>query len=290
MADDIHAARLAAAQTVFRVVPATSAEKETDLTTVTTPAVHPSEEILDRFWRRVDELTTRYYDASHVWIVGTEIKAWNWENREACTPCVKSRMGKICIVDDDRPSCRTCRKAKIGCNRKPQFVFDMTKYDFFPSYQQFLAIFQDKSGHRKRHKRRTRRQSGQRKKAEGTRRRLQGEIGAVRPAACVQRYPFTSDAGARNNIAQVVHALTSRILPILPTMSEDLRVVNETINTHLLECIALGLRAVPVSDGDGSRLTGTGPVRHAKKCPPATDGYGTGWTRRRHTRPRPSTG
>ncbi|KAF7375495.1 hypothetical protein MSAN_00437500 [Mycena sanguinolenta] len=37
----------------------------------------------------------------------------------------------------------------------------------------------------------------------------------------------------------------------------------------------VGLRAVPVSDGDGSRLTGTVPVRQAKKSFILTDGNGT---------------
>ncbi|KAF8212920.1 hypothetical protein K438DRAFT_1751334 [Mycena galopus ATCC 62051] len=52
----------------------------------------------------------------------------------------------------------------------------------------------------------------------------------------------------------------------------------------------LGLRAVAVSDGDGSRRTGTGPVRQAKKYCFVTDGYGTGRPVNGNTRPRLSTG
>ncbi len=47
-----------------------------------TPAADPNEETLDRFWRRVAELTTRYYDADHKWIHGNEIRAWNIANRQ----------------------------------------------------------------------------------------------------------------------------------------------------------------------------------------------------------------
>ncbi|KAF8148773.1 hypothetical protein K438DRAFT_1989133 [Mycena galopus ATCC 62051] len=55
-------------------------------------------------------------------------------------------------------------------------------------------------------------------------------------------------------------------------------------------CTLLGLRAVAVSDGDGSRLTGTGPVRQATKYYFVTDGYGTGRPVNGNTRLRPSTG
>ncbi|KAF8187090.1 hypothetical protein K438DRAFT_1765223 [Mycena galopus ATCC 62051] len=51
-----------------------------------------------------------------------------------------------------------------------------------------------------------------------------------------------------------------------------------------------GLRAVAVSDGDGSRLTGTGPVRQAIRYRFVTDGYGTGRPVDGNTRPRPLTG
>ncbi|KAJ7798813.1 hypothetical protein B0H14DRAFT_3543951 [Mycena olivaceomarginata] len=52
----------------------------------------------------------------------------------------------------------------------------------------------------------------------------------------------------------------------------------------------VGLRAVAVSDGDGSRLTGTGPGQQAIRYPFVTDGYGTGRPVDGNTRPRPSTG
>jgi hypothetical protein len=44
----------------------------------------------------------------------------------------------------DHPSCRPCRANKVGCDRKPRFVFAMTKDQFFPTYAQFLKVFQDR--------------------------------------------------------------------------------------------------------------------------------------------------
>ncbi|KAJ7767248.1 hypothetical protein B0H16DRAFT_1521470 [Mycena metata] len=107
------------------------------------PAVYPTETVLDRFWRRVAQLTTRYHDVEHKWIGGGEIREWNLINQEPCDKCANSKTQKQCIIDDDQPSCRTCRKTKIGCDRKPRFVFDMTRDEFFQSYDQFLAIFQN---------------------------------------------------------------------------------------------------------------------------------------------------
>ncbi|KAJ7733304.1 hypothetical protein B0H16DRAFT_1696175, partial [Mycena metata] len=104
---------------------------------------YPDDLIIDRFWRRVASLTTRYHDIDHKWIGGDEIRLWNSQHRRACNKCLNSK-NKQCIIDEDQPSCRTCRDTKVGCDRKPQFVYDMTKDEFFASYQQFLAVFQRK--------------------------------------------------------------------------------------------------------------------------------------------------
>ncbi|KAJ7697470.1 hypothetical protein B0H17DRAFT_1130437 [Mycena rosella] len=48
---------------------------------LTSPVVSPDTVIIDNFWWRVAELTTRYYDADHKWIGGEDIRVWNHENR-----------------------------------------------------------------------------------------------------------------------------------------------------------------------------------------------------------------
>ncbi|KAJ6462339.1 hypothetical protein C8R47DRAFT_1080232 [Mycena vitilis] len=82
------------------------------------PAVGPSCSTLEKFWKRVAEVTTRHHDPEHGWVGGEEIRMWNEANTQ-------------------------CRHNKVGCDRKPRFVFDMTKDRFFTSYPHFLRIFQD---------------------------------------------------------------------------------------------------------------------------------------------------
>jgi len=136
---------MVAAQTVFRAVPLNyPPPKAKEVPVQTVPAVDPKEDILDRFWRRVAQVTTRYHDVEHKWICGDEIRQWNLENRQACEKCSNSKTRRICVVDEDQPSCRSCRDAKIACDRKPKFVFDMTKDEFFPNYDQFLVVFKNK--------------------------------------------------------------------------------------------------------------------------------------------------
>ncbi|KAJ7615630.1 hypothetical protein DFH06DRAFT_1343598 [Mycena polygramma] len=140
-----HTARMAAAQHVFCILPICSSSVSVgSLNPDTTPTVIPTDFLLDSFWRRVSELTTRYHDSDNQWVGGTEIKDWNRTNRSACSKCANSKTKRVCIVDEDQPSCRTCRSIKIGCDRKPLFVYDMTKKDFFPSFDQFMSIFHNK--------------------------------------------------------------------------------------------------------------------------------------------------
>ncbi|KAJ6522283.1 hypothetical protein B0H19DRAFT_683094 [Mycena capillaripes] len=108
------------------------------------PNVQPHPDILERFWRRVSELTTRYHDKNKKWIDGQEIRKWNMENRTACNKCRSSKKKRQCVIEEDNPSCLACRTIKIGCDKKPRFVFEMTKEEFFPHYDQFLQVFQNK--------------------------------------------------------------------------------------------------------------------------------------------------
>ncbi|KAJ7635506.1 hypothetical protein DFH06DRAFT_1336527 [Mycena polygramma] len=137
---------MAAAQGTFRVVPERPRPKKRK-PVLSVPAVEPNEQILDRFWRKVAQMTTRYHDSEQKWISGGEIREWNTRNREvrslgACNKCVNSKKKRTCIIDEDHASCRTCRDAKIGCDRKPRFVFDMTKDEFFSTYDQFITVYE----------------------------------------------------------------------------------------------------------------------------------------------------
>ncbi|KAJ7932925.1 hypothetical protein B0H13DRAFT_1856536 [Mycena leptocephala] len=114
----------------------------TDVNTVSTAG--PSLSTIERFWKRVAEVTTRYHDSKHQWTGGEEIRLWNLGNRTACEGCEMRKNKRICLVDFDHPSCRPCRANKVLCDRKLRFIFDMTKEQFFPSYSQFLRIFKDR--------------------------------------------------------------------------------------------------------------------------------------------------
>ncbi|KAJ6457542.1 hypothetical protein C8R47DRAFT_1081976 [Mycena vitilis] len=107
------------------------------------PYVGPSHGTLERFWRRVAEVTTRHHDDRREWVGGEDVRRWNERNKQPCERCANSKTNRECIVEENHPSCRPCRRNKVGCDRKPRFVFDMTKEQFFPSYSQFMRIFQD---------------------------------------------------------------------------------------------------------------------------------------------------
>ncbi|KAJ7660737.1 hypothetical protein DFH06DRAFT_1129795 [Mycena polygramma] len=112
------------------------------------PDIRPNPDVVHKFWKRVAELTTRYHDANNNWVGGSEIRKWNNDNRTACRKCVRSKSQRQCIIDEDYPSCRSCRSAKVGCDRKTQFIFDLTKNEFFPVYDQFIKVYDDKEpGH-----------------------------------------------------------------------------------------------------------------------------------------------
>jgi hypothetical protein len=49
--------------------------------TTSWPTVGPTSYTLERFWRRVAEITTRYHDSQRQWTGGEEIRLWNLRNR-----------------------------------------------------------------------------------------------------------------------------------------------------------------------------------------------------------------
>ncbi|KAJ7472776.1 hypothetical protein FB451DRAFT_302950 [Mycena latifolia] len=125
---------------------------EGDRPIMSEPSVTPSPQMLERFRRRVTELTSRHHDSDNNCIGGEEIRVWNRTHREPCGRCAQSKVHRLCIVDEDNPNCRACRSMKVGCDRKPRFVFDMTTDMFFPTYTQFLPIYNRYRGRFKRHK------------------------------------------------------------------------------------------------------------------------------------------
>ncbi|KAJ6468626.1 hypothetical protein C8R47DRAFT_803308 [Mycena vitilis] len=110
------------------------------------PSAEVEERTLESFWQRVSELISRYHDVDHKWINGTEIRDWNRRNRVACDKCLNSTTKRQCVIDEDSPNCRPCRGAKIGCDRKAKFVFDLTKADFFADWNQFEKVWDEKKG------------------------------------------------------------------------------------------------------------------------------------------------
>ncbi|KAJ7860623.1 hypothetical protein B0H13DRAFT_1900895 [Mycena leptocephala] len=102
------------------------------------PEVEPVVEVVNRFWKRVAEVTARYHGAENKWVGADELVEWNRTHTASCQKCTNSKSKRQCVIDEDHPSCRTCRTAKVGCDRKSAFIFDMNRDDFFPSYDQFL--------------------------------------------------------------------------------------------------------------------------------------------------------
>ncbi|KAJ7137597.1 hypothetical protein C8R43DRAFT_955507 [Mycena crocata] len=108
------------------------------------PEVRPSATTVDRFWKKVAELTTRYHDQNNRWKGTEELQQWNVRHKKACRRCINSKAKKPCVIDIDHPSCRSCRDNKVSCDRKASFVYDTTKEDFFPDFKQFLSVFHDR--------------------------------------------------------------------------------------------------------------------------------------------------
>lgn len=122
------------------------------------PCSAPDPELVNRFWKRVAELTSRYHDIQNNWTGVSELKEWNNKNRnvsqlfreqadpdlhamQPCEKCIHSKTQRTCIIDEDHPSCRACRDVKIGCDRKPLFIFEMTRDEFFATYEEFIEVF-----------------------------------------------------------------------------------------------------------------------------------------------------
>ncbi|KAJ7288054.1 hypothetical protein C8J57DRAFT_1706567 [Mycena rebaudengoi] len=94
---------------------------------VGTPAssADPSPTTLRKFWKRVAEVTSRYHDDNGQWTGSDEIRKWNATNRQV-------GLKSYAHAADVR---------KTSDRGKDEFLFDMTKDEFFPSRAQFTKIF-----------------------------------------------------------------------------------------------------------------------------------------------------
>lgn len=91
-----HRAWMAAAQSVFRVAAKAPPSRPGTTPSRAVPLSDDKAILLDRFWRRVADLTTRYYDTDQRWIGGLEIRQWNKANRNVCI--VPPPITKLMIV------------------------------------------------------------------------------------------------------------------------------------------------------------------------------------------------
>ncbi|KAJ7759335.1 hypothetical protein DFH07DRAFT_817253 [Mycena maculata] len=104
-----------------------------------------SEETIASFWRKIAYLTTRTRTAEGRWVGSREVKVWNSRNMRTCERCAKGRTLKQCLIDEDQPSCRPCREAKIACDRKQQFLYDSTCDEFFADIALFMEVFNNRN-------------------------------------------------------------------------------------------------------------------------------------------------
>ncbi|KAJ7684928.1 hypothetical protein DFH06DRAFT_1118576 [Mycena polygramma] len=113
---------------------------------LTIPNVHPTELTVSAFWRRISDLSSRTKDKNGRWIGSPEVFEWNVRNSKPCERCLIGSRWKQCIVDEDHPSCRSCRTAKVSCDRKLRFLYEATSSDFFSSWDLFLHVYNTRRG------------------------------------------------------------------------------------------------------------------------------------------------
>ncbi|KAJ7620709.1 hypothetical protein DFH06DRAFT_1305949 [Mycena polygramma] len=213
---NLHSERMEAAQTVLPITPTYSWLPIEPPSSKVTPKGSLSEEEKgkrDKFWRKVAKLTTRYHDRERKWIGGSEIREWNRKNKIACQKCVNSRAVKKCVIDEDRPTCRPCRIAKIGCDRKPQFVYEMTKDEFYVRYADFKAVFDNPEPGRLRRYERITPLKKRRHPAVQRQRALQSANQAPQPAS--------GNLDRRTALDKIRHLLVNEIAPLLIDVGKE---------------------------------------------------------------------
>jgi hypothetical protein len=120
----------------------------------------PVDSTVEAFWTRVGQLSTRM-KVDKRWLGSEELVQWHKYNltvsqyhshtlrnsnqrclriNEPCLRCSENKR-RICIVEADHPSCKTCRTSKKPCDRKLRFLFDLTRKDFFHDFDQFCTVY-----------------------------------------------------------------------------------------------------------------------------------------------------
>ncbi|KAJ7019098.1 hypothetical protein C8F04DRAFT_1276682 [Mycena alexandri] len=99
------------------------------------------EEFLSNFWTRVGRLSARSHLSNKRWVGAPELKEWSEANPQPCGRCSISKKPRTCRIEHDHPSCQTCRKLKLSCDRRARYVFDNTKDEFFQDFEEFLKVF-----------------------------------------------------------------------------------------------------------------------------------------------------
>ncbi|KAJ7781444.1 hypothetical protein B0H16DRAFT_1447886 [Mycena metata] len=100
-----------------------------------------SDAVLDEFWRCISNLTTRTRNHLGQWVGSPEVEAWNRQNTQGSAT---SRNPKQCVIELDQASCRSCRDAKMACDRKLQFLFESTREEYFYTMEEFVTVFNAK--------------------------------------------------------------------------------------------------------------------------------------------------
>ncbi|KAJ7152414.1 hypothetical protein C8R46DRAFT_1228747 [Mycena filopes] len=118
---------MAAAQNVFRSVPTSADSGGSDFPALhlSHPRARPRSVCLERFWGKITSVSTRYHDGDNNWTGCVEIRTWNNANRGACDRCTNSKTNRL-------------------------FLFDMTKDEYFSSYDEFMRVYQIRDEARKR--------------------------------------------------------------------------------------------------------------------------------------------
>ncbi|KAJ7709294.1 hypothetical protein B0H16DRAFT_1481014 [Mycena metata] len=103
-------------------------------------AAEPPEVMLNMFWREITRLTSRKHDEKGNWSGVEEVLTWNRVNTTKLTPEIRP----VLAARIAKPK----GSMKLGCDRKTLFLFEMTRSEFFASYDQFLDVFRSKAGQR----------------------------------------------------------------------------------------------------------------------------------------------
>ncbi|KAJ7160398.1 hypothetical protein C8R46DRAFT_1107968 [Mycena filopes] len=138
-----HSQQMAARQNVFPLSgPAPPPHAPATASQLSLPPVGLNPVVRERFWRRIHSVSWHYHDEDKIWIGTEELKSWNHANHRPCDRCINSQNGRSCAINENTTTCGRCREQKVACDRTTKFLFDMTKDEFFPTYEEFLRAYQ----------------------------------------------------------------------------------------------------------------------------------------------------